>query len=171
MEPINGITIQKYAELCALMAETGEDKAKQVAIASEHGVSEADWEAAKAGWTAKMTDPSDMGKTALAFMAAMQDAQVAARGGAEPGPMEDFAKVHAEMAFLKDEEGKPLDHKKIIEKYGYTYPKWLEMENYWTPRTQVDENPEFKRHYNEADAMKFKVLLQKETDIIFGIKR
>ena len=61
------IAIEQYAELCALMADTGGDEAKEVAVAEAHGVSGADWKASKVGWTAKMSDPTDMGKTAMAF--------------------------------------------------------------------------------------------------------
>lgn len=172
MEPINGISIEKYAQLCALMADTGGDESKEIAIAAEQGVNADDWRAAKAGWLAKMQDPADMGKTAMAFMLAMQAAQDALRGGKEPGPIEDYAKIHAHMAFRKDENGNKVDVMKILEEHGYSHPKWLEMENYWTPRTQYDATrPEFAAKYNEQDALKFKTLLQQESDRIHGITR
>src|SRR4029450_11495061 len=99
------IPLEKYADLCALMADTGGDEAKEIAIADAHGVSATDWKASKVGWTAKMSDPSDMGKTALAFMPLYQAAQARARGGKEPCTLELYAKVHAEMSFKKDATG------------------------------------------------------------------
>src|SRR6476659_9875143 len=99
------IPIEKYAELCAVMAGTSGDQAKEHEIAAAHGVSAADWEASKTGWTAKMSDPNDMGKTALAFMPLYQAAQAKARGGKEPCTLEFYTKVHAEIAFSKDAMG------------------------------------------------------------------
>ena len=65
---IAGVTLAQYAELCAAMADTDGDTALELAIAAEAGVSAEAWEQAKAGFTAKMQDPADMGKTAMAFM-------------------------------------------------------------------------------------------------------
>lgn len=169
MEPINGIALEKYAMLCALMAETGGDESKEIAIAAEQGVSADDWRAAKAGYLAKMQDPADMGKTAMAFMTAMQDAQAQLRGGKEPGSLEDYAKVHAHMSFRVDENGNKPDPKKIMEEYGYSYPKWLEMENYWTPRVQQDPRPEFTAKFNAEDSAKFRTLVEEEEKKILGM--
>ena len=35
MEPINGVSIETYAELCALMAETDGDEAQEIALAAQ----------------------------------------------------------------------------------------------------------------------------------------
>ena len=59
------IPIEQYAELCALMADTAGDVNKENAIAAAHGVSPDAWHAAKTGYTAKMSDPNDMGRTAI----------------------------------------------------------------------------------------------------------
>jgi hypothetical protein len=72
--PINGISLEKYAELAALMGDTGSDVEKYVAIAEANGVSRSDWIAAQSGWTARMSDVSLMGKVALAFMPLYQAA-------------------------------------------------------------------------------------------------
>ena len=37
-EPISGITLERYAELCALMADTNNDESKEIAVAEENGV-------------------------------------------------------------------------------------------------------------------------------------
>jgi hypothetical protein len=163
------VTLEKYAKLCAMMAETAGDLSKEFAIAESEGVGQEDWTAAKEYYTAKMQDPADMGKTAMAFMPLLQAAQTELRGGGEPGSLEMFAKVHAEMTHRKDPDDpeKKLDHNIVIAENGFTHAQWLEMENYWTPRVGSDEFPEF----DPQLAMKFRELLQKETDRVLGIKR
>ncbi|MBI3071377.1 MAG: hypothetical protein HYY84_04535 [Deltaproteobacteria bacterium] len=166
------IEIEKYAELCALMADTGGDEAKENAVAAAHGVSSADWKASKAGWTAKMSDPTDMGKTALAFMPLYQAAQARARGGKAPCTLEFYAKVHAEMALKKDPMGNKINHHLVLAENGTHHQAWLECEGYWTPIVGADTilgqpNPKFV----PEQAQKFRVLMQAESDRINGIKR
>src|SRR5687767_11757346 len=96
------IALEKYAELCVLMTDTAGDEHKEIAIAEANGVSADEWNLSKAGFTAKMSDPSDMGKTAMAFMPLYQAALDKKRGGGEPCTLELYTKVHAEMAFRKD---------------------------------------------------------------------
>ena len=173
MDAINGVSIEKYAELCALMADTAGDESKEIAIAEANGVTGADWLAAKKGYLAKFSDPADMGKTAMAFMKLLQEAQAKLRDGKEPCTLEMYTLVHAEMAFKKDpaDPSKKIDFNIVLKEHGFEYQKWLECENYWTPMVNYDENPEFKARYNPELAMKFKQLMQMEADKIHGIVR
>lgn len=173
MDAISGVTLEKYAELCALMADTGGDEAKEIQIAETNGVSAADWKAAKAGFTAKFSDPADMGKSALAFMPLLQAAQAKLRGGKEPCTLEVYTKVHAEMAFRKDpnDPTKKIDYNIVLQENGFTHQQWLECENYWTPIVNYDERPEFKARFNPELNMKFKEMFQKESDRVNGIVR
>ncbi|MCC6972128.1 MAG: hypothetical protein IT434_18090 [Phycisphaerales bacterium] len=166
------ISIEKYADLCALMADTGGDVNKENALAESNGVSAGDWAAAKAHFTAKMSDPSDMGKTALAFMPLYQAAQARARGGKEPCTLEFYTKVHAEMAFKKDPLGNKMNHHLVLAENGTHHQAWLECEGYWTPKVGAPTilgapNPQF----DPALAQKFATLMQQEADRIHGIKR
>lgn len=68
MKPINGIDIEKYAELCARMNDVFKDKEACTKIAESEGISRTNWEAAHKGWQERITDPSDMGKTASRFV-------------------------------------------------------------------------------------------------------
>jgi hypothetical protein len=167
MDAIEGVTIEKYAELCALMADTGQDTAKQEAIAQANGLSPTVWNAAKDGFTKLMMDPKDMGKTAMAFMKAMQEAQAKARGGAEPCSLETFAKVHAEMAFRRDakDSSKKIDFNIVLQENGFAHHKWLEMENYWTPIVRGPEGPRFVL----ATSQKFDALIAQNEKRILGI--
>lgn len=166
------IPIEQYAELCAQMADTGGDADKENAIAAQHGISAADWQASKAHWTAKMSDPSDMGKTAMAFMPLYQAAQAKARGGAEPCTLETYAKVHAGMALKKDAAGNKVDHQIVIAEHGFSPQQWLECEGYWTPKVGGQsmlgqDNPQFDAKLHQD----FKVLYQKAADEVLGIVR
>ena len=120
-DPIAGVTLEKYAELCALMGATGGEVAQENVLAAEHGVSAESWAQAKEGFTARMSDPADMGKTALAFMPLYQAAQEAMRGGGEPASLETYTKVHAEMAYRKDESGEKIDYNIVLAENGFTH--------------------------------------------------
>jgi hypothetical protein len=166
------LTIEKYADLCALMADTGGDVAKENAIAAANGVDANAWAQSKAAWTKKMSDPSDMGKTAMAFMPLYQAAQARARGGKEPCTLEFYAKVHTEMAYLKDATGQKMNHHLVLAQNGTHHQAWLECEGYWTPIVGAPTilgapNPKF----NAELKAKFAALAQKESDRIHGIKR
>jgi hypothetical protein len=166
------ISIEKYADLCALMADTAGDVAKENAIAEANGVSPAEWAESKAGFTAKMSDPTDMGKTAMAFMPLYQAAQAKARGGKEPCTLEFYTKVHAEMAFSKDVTGNKKNHHLVLAENGTHHQAWLECEGYWTPIVGAPEilgqpNPKF----NPELSAKFSAMMQNESDRINGIVR
>lgn len=163
------IPIEKYAELCALMADTAGDEQREFAIAAAHGVSEAEWLESKTDWTAKMSDPADGGKTALAFMPLYQEAQARARGGAEPCTLEFFAKVHAEMSFRLDSAGDKVDHHVVLAENGIEHHRWLECEGYWTPIVGAptilgEPNPK----YDAARSTEYQALLEQERVRIKG---
>lgn len=166
---MNGVTIELYAELCALMADTNGDEAKEIAIAEAHGVKGDDWLAAKKGFTAQMSDPSDMGKTAMAFMPLYQAAQDKLRGGGEPCSLDTYTKVHAEMAYRKnpDNPEQKIDYMIVLGEHGFEHQRWLECESYWTPRVSDPDNAKF----DQALSAQFSALLQQEHDRILGIER
>ncbi|HMQ78149.1 MAG TPA: hypothetical protein PKE39_07610 [Ignavibacteria bacterium] len=74
MKPINGISIKRYAELCADMDGVIDDKHACTKIAAAQGITRSDWEAAHSAWQEKITDPSDMGRTASRFVAHWKEA-------------------------------------------------------------------------------------------------
>src|SRR5437016_845218 len=100
MEPINGISLEEYAKLLVMMSDCGEDACNK--IAEQEGFSKENWSAAKEGWTAKMSDPSDMGKTAMAFMPLYQAELTKKNTDHEPISLEEYTKIHSDMAFRKD---------------------------------------------------------------------
>jgi hypothetical protein len=163
------ISLEQYADLCVAMADTAGDESKEFAIAAAQGVSEAEWSASKAGYTAKMSDPADMGKTAIAFMPLYQAALDKKRGGGEPCTLELYTKIHAEMAFRKDpaDASKKIDYNIVLAENGYTHQAWLECESYWTPRVGAPDQPK----WDPVLGQKFRELMQKESDRVLGIVR
>ena len=57
--PINGVTIELFAEISKSFAEVGYDQTKGPELAARKGVAAADWETAVNGWNARMqSDPA-----------------------------------------------------------------------------------------------------------------
>jgi hypothetical protein len=163
------ISLEQYAELCALMADTAGDVTRELAIAAQQGVTGAQWTEAKSFYTAKMCDPADLGRTAMAFMPLYSAAQGRARGGAAPCTLELYTRVHAEMAYRRDPLGNKIDYRLVLAEHGFEHQRWLACESYWTPRVATVPGSEAK--LDVADAARFRALLQHETDRIFGIVR
>ncbi|MBX3184025.1 MAG: hypothetical protein KIT72_00760 [Polyangiaceae bacterium] len=122
--PINGISLERYAEIGAALDGKDQDKAATAAVLQAEGVSQADWDAAKTGWTARMQDMSLMGRVATAFMPLYQAALAKKQGGAVRISYEDF--VHGSA---------------LIKAYGFeaamvaaniTMNEWTQAAGYWT---------------------------------------
>ncbi|HMV67447.1 MAG TPA: hypothetical protein PKA64_11400 [Myxococcota bacterium] len=161
--PIADIGLEQYAELCALMADTNNDEAREVAVAEEHGVSGVRWLEAKRGWTDRMMDDArKTGKLAQAFMPVYQAKQAELRGGAEPCDLETYTRIAAELAFLKDEQGVQIAQEVTLARHGLNVTKWGEISGYWVPKVNTPTDP---------SATRFRELMQQESDRIFGIDR
>lgn len=91
--PINGISLERYAELGAELDGITDD-AEQVKKVGELGVSAADWEAAKAGWTARMQDMSLMGAVATRYMQ-LYNTALASKKGNTSVSFEDWCAMSA----------------------------------------------------------------------------
>jgi len=123
-EPINGISLERYADLgAALDGKDKDKKATEETLAAE-GVTVADYEAAKAGWTARMQDMSLMGKVATAFMPLYQAALARRKGGAARASYEDFVHVSALI--------KIYGYEAAMEAAGVSMSDWTEAGGYWT---------------------------------------
>ena len=58
-EPISGVSIELYAEISRDLATVNYDQAQAPALANAKGVVSSDWDAAVAGWNARMqTNPA-----------------------------------------------------------------------------------------------------------------
>jgi hypothetical protein len=61
-EPINGVSLELYVQICKGIAAAGNDQTQGPLLAAAHGVSAADWEVASTTWPARMTKNRAIGQ-------------------------------------------------------------------------------------------------------------
>jgi hypothetical protein len=130
MEPIQGISLEQYAELCAAMRDTGTDVDQQVAIAAHRGYSQEAWLAAQTGWTQRMADPATAGTVAVAFMPLYQ-AALAKMGPAKTATLEEYAEMSAMVQM-----GIPFET--MYAKFGITGAEWSQISTAWVDALTKD---------------------------------
>jgi|SRR5690606_2749462 len=170
---IGGVTLLKYAELCAAMSKTEPEQTdKHAQIALDHGVNAENWETAKTGWTAMMTNPEHAMAIQQIFMPAYQKGLEAQAGDEAPCSLEDYARIKAAMIYEKDDQGNKIDHNIVLTRNGFTQQQWNVIEYYWTPRVAIDEHGRVDSSvFNEEAANKFRALIQQHADSYAGIQR
>lgn len=62
LTPINGVDLPSYAWVAKQLSHHGYNQALAPDFAAQRGISAADWEAAAAGWTARMTAVPPLGR-------------------------------------------------------------------------------------------------------------
>lgn len=124
MQPINGISLERYADLGAALDGTQNDPEAVRRVLAAEGVAEADWEAAKAGWTARMQDMALMGRVAMAYMPLYQAALARRKGGAASLSYEDFVHVSAAI--------KVFGFEGAVNASGLSQSDWTEAAGQWT---------------------------------------
>jgi hypothetical protein len=140
METINGITLERYAELVSKTTDTITTEEFWQAIENE-GVSREDWIAAKDGWNAVIFDPNN-------YLTLMQDyneyfekcIEIKNNGNA-PCTLEKFADINAQLYYRKDpnDTEKNMDYEAIMKDNGIAPLKWTEYSGYWAPKTAREE--------------------------------
>lgn len=123
-QPISGISLERYADLGAAVADVLDDATKVGEIVEAEGVSRADWEAAKAGWTARMQDMSLMGRVATAYMPLHQAALARRKGGKATASYESFVAVSAAI--------KVFGYEAALAACGVKMSDWTEIAGAWT---------------------------------------
>ena len=91
--PINGISLERYAELGAELDGITDTNAQKAKVATL-GVSGPDWDAAVSGWTARMSDMSLMGQVATKYMQ-LYNTAIAAKKGVASCSFDDYCEVSA----------------------------------------------------------------------------
>lgn len=119
--PINGISLERYAELSADVSDT-QDPVKQAELVAQKGVSAADWEAAKAGWTARMQDMSLMGQVATRYMPLYQ-AALAKKSPAPQVSFEDYVAMSGAVPVI--------GYEGMLAHYKITQAQWTQIAGYW----------------------------------------
>jgi hypothetical protein len=123
MQPINGISLERYADLGAAIADFMNDKQKVAEVLAKEGVQQADWDAAVAGWTARMQDMSLMGRVAMAYMPMYQAALARRKGGQAQASYEDYVAVSAAI--------KVYGFEAACQACGVSQSDWTEIAGHW----------------------------------------
>ncbi|GMV19435.1 MAG: hypothetical protein HS104_20115 [Polyangiaceae bacterium] len=146
--PINGISLERYAELGAALDGVDKDKAKKEEILRAEGVTVADYDAAVAGWTARMQDMSLMGRVATAFMPMYQAALARKKGGAARVSYEDYVHVSALIKIYGFEAA--------IEAAGVSMSDWTEAGGHWN-NTMAANMMQYAGHHNYVSQEEAKI--------------
>src|SRR5689334_12477715 len=138
--PINGISLERYAELCVAMKDAGMDTQKHAAIAMQHGVQPADWTAAQSGWNARMADPALMGKVALAYMPIYQ-AALAKSGPAATATYREYVSMLSALGVFGAEG--------MYARCGISGVDWSQISTYWVSEL-VKNQAQYPRFADDA---------------------
>jgi len=133
--PINGISLERYAELSAEVSET-QDPEKQAEIVTKLGVQRADWEAAKSGWTARMQDMSLMGQVATRFMPMYQAALAKKSGGTPQVSFEDYVAMSGAVPVI--------GYEGMLQHYKITPNQWTMIAGEWNQK--IPTNPQYMQY-------------------------
>lgn len=135
LSPIAGVTLEKYAELCAKMANTPNDDEAFIAVAEANGVSRESWTAARSGWNARMENPATAGTTAIAYMPLYQAALARYGGPVATATLEEYIEMSAMInTDLTGENARPKDFDAMYAKFDIDPPKWSQISTYWVDR-------------------------------------
>lgn len=132
LDPIAGISLERYAELAAKMKDCGGDLEVCARIAADEGVDRATWQAAMDGWNHRMNDPSTAGEVALAYMPLYQ-AALASTGALATSSFEEYVGM---SVLLKHPR---FGLEVMYAYYGIDTPKWSQISTYWVDQLTRDQ--------------------------------
>ena len=140
LDPIAGISLERYAELAAKMASCGGDLEVCARIAEENGVDRPSWEAAMNGWNQRMADPADRGQVALAYMPLYQAALALYGGPPATATLEEYIEMSAMINSDIHDDRRPdrTDFDRMYAKFGIDAPKWSQISTFWVDRLIKD---------------------------------
>ncbi len=138
MQPIAGISLERYADLGAAVADLGNDRQRIAQVLQQERVNPADFEAATTGWTARMQDMALMGRIATAYMPLYQAALARRKGGAASASYEDFVAVSAAI--------KVFGFEAAMQASGVSQSDWTEVAAVWN-ETMSRDQPRFANHF------------------------
>lgn len=139
LDPIAGISLERFAALCVKMKDCGGDLEVCARIAAENGVDRASWEAAMNGWNARMQDPSNAGQVALAYMPLYQSALATYGGPVATASYEDYIEMSAMInTDMQGAGSRPTDFDAMYARFGIDAPKWSQISTHWVGRLTKD---------------------------------
>lgn len=140
MQEINGITIQRYAELiCSTTDTTNENEFWQAL--EKQGISKEAWQPVKDGWNAELFKPENYLGLMQDYNNALEKAVEIKNNGNPPCSLETFADINAQISYRKDPDNpeQNMDYERIMKENGITSLKWTEYSGYWAPKTARED--------------------------------
>jgi len=138
-EPIAGVALEQYAELCARMARVSDDPEVFARIAAEQGVTRDAWEAAREGWTARMETPATARHIVLRYMPLYQAALAQHGGPAASATYEQYVEMSAMINTSTTEPNRrPNQLEPMYAAFGITVIDWSQISTYWVERITTD---------------------------------
>jgi hypothetical protein len=134
--PINGISLELYADIGAEISDFVSDTERVAKAVEARGIGRANWEAAVAGWTARMQDMSLMGRVAMAYMPLYQ-AALARKGPVATASYEDYVSMSAVL--------KVVGFERMCATYGVSQSQWTQIAGAWN-NTIATEYQRFASH-------------------------
>lgn len=139
LAPIAGVSLEQYADLCARMARIGDDEEAFARIAAEQGVPRDRWEAARAGWTARMEDPATARHVVLPYMPLYQAALATHGGPAATASYEDYVEMTALInTDTVAPNRRPTELEPMYARFGIDVYAWSQISTYWVDRLRTD---------------------------------
>lgn len=150
LEPIAGISLERYADLCAQMKDCGGDLDVCAQIAEQNGVDRATWEAAMNGWNGRMYDTATAGTVAVAYMPLYQEALAKHGGPPATATFDEYVKMTAMINCLD----KSLD--RMYATFNIDVYKWSQISTYWV--NTLTKDPQLGAQFEKAVKAEIEVL-------------
>ncbi|MEO6391154.1 MAG: hypothetical protein ABIP75_04825, partial [Pyrinomonadaceae bacterium] len=139
LDPIAGISLERFAELCVKMKDCGGDLDVCANIAADNGVDRPTWEAAMSGWNARMTDPGNAGQVALAYMPLYQAALATYGGPPATATLDEYIEMSALINTDTIEPNKrPTDFDAMYARFNIDVSKWSQISTFWVDKLTKD---------------------------------
>ena len=141
LAPVNGVDVDTWAAISAGMAGLGAQATQQDVdqYLAQHGVDRATWDAANAGWQAKMQSDTSFviaTKYGEAFSGATGAATGAGAGGGEPCPFERWVEIMTAQTVWA-EQGHDVNAM-IQSQFGILTADFGQYSQYWSPKIATD---------------------------------
>jgi hypothetical protein len=128
--PIAGISLELYAELSADVSDHLNAPDRQAEIVAKRGITRESWDAAKAGWTARMQDMSLMGQVAMRYMPLYQAALAKKSGGKPEVTFEEYVAMSG--------AAKAMSIEGMLAFYKLSMSDWTMIAGDWNSKIPLD---------------------------------
>jgi hypothetical protein len=157
LDPIAGISLERFAELCVKMKDCGGDPEICARIAGENGVDRATWEAAMSGWNARMQDPATAGTVAMAYMPIYQAALTEFGGPAATATLDEYIEMSARInTDTQPPNRRPTDFEAMYSRFDLDPSKWSQISVHWVG--ELTKDPQLGSDYGNKVRARIKEL-------------